>query len=483
MPGPATPSMAPPLLSRSLCGLALLTVPILLMAGCEADSWFTPSIVGRWEPTPIKLPILNRLDLIDEPSAEPPNLTPVLPEDLEPHPAEYVMGSGDIVAISVLDLQSPGQEMAVQRQIDDLGFFRHPLLGPIKAADNTAAQLEEAVGRIALQRGMLKGDPQVTILVLQGQQNTFSIIGQPGVGTTRLGTYLIRGPDFRMLDATAMAGGIASFVDKLYIYRQADLTEPVEPGPDDEEGRPAADPVDVLLQYLDNGGAPAAEPEPPAADPPAPAAIEQSVEGSNGGEQWINVDGKWVPVAAAPTPPAVVSAAASTAVDNDEVELPSVVQRVIEVPYDRLREGDLRYNVVIRPGDIIRVPAQVGGSLYLMGMIARPGTYGLPVANPLTLKQLIAAAGGFGGIAVPERVDLIRRIGSDHEATVRLNLREIFEGNEPDIFLKPNDMINVGTQLPATPLAVIRSGFRFTYGFGFILDRNFGYDVFGNTRR
>jgi hypothetical protein len=40
-------------------------------------------------------------------------------------------------------------------------------------------------------------------------------------------------------------------------------------------------------------------------------------------------------------------------------------------------------------------------------------------------------------------------------------------------------MVNVGTSFWATPLAVIRGGFRASYGFGFLLDRNFGNDVFG----
>ena len=30
-------------------------------------------------------------------------------------------------------------------------------------------------------------------------------------------------------------------------------------------------------------------------------------------------------------------------------------------------------------------------------------------------------------------------------------------------------------------VAVVRNGFRATYGFGFVLDRNFEYDVFGNV--
>ena len=34
-------------------------------------------------------------------------------------------------------------------------------------------------------------------------------------------------------------------------------------------------------------------------------------------------------------------------------------------------------------------------------------------------------------------------------------------------------------RLWAFPLAVVRSGFRVTYGWGFLLDRNFGNDVFG----
>jgi hypothetical protein len=49
----------------------------------------------------------------------------------------------------------------------------------------------------------------------------------------------------------------------------------------------------------------------------------------------------------------------------------------------------------------------------------------------------------------------------------------------PDVYLKPDDRINVGTNFWAYPLAVVRNGFRVSYGFGFVLDRNFGDEVFG----
>jgi hypothetical protein len=62
---------------------------------------------------------------------------------------------------------------------------------------------------------------------------------------------------------------------------------------------------------------------------------------------------------------------------------------------------------------------------------------------------------------------------------VRVNLKAIRNRGEPDIFMRPDDHLIIGTNFFATPLAVIRNGFRMSYGFGFLLDRNFGNDVFG----
>ncbi len=158
-----------------------------------------------------------------------------------------------------------------------------------------------------------------------------------------------------------------------------------------------------------------------------------------------------------------------------------ITQRIIEIPYDKLLAGDMRYNIVIRPGDVIRVPAPTAGFVYIMGEINRPGAYSIPGENDLTLKQLIASAGNLSQLAVPKRVDLVRRVGDNMESVVRLDVDAIFEGSQPDIFLKPNDLINVGTNFAATPMAILRNGLRATYGFGFVLDRNFDQDVFGNN--
>ena len=152
--------------------------------------------------------------------------------------------------------------------------------------------------------------------------------------------------------------------------------------------------------------------------------------------------------------------------------------RVILVDWVELKRGDLTQQVIIRAGDKIHVESDLG-VVYIDGEIARPGVYNLPPIGELTLSRLVSAAGGLGQIAIPQRVDLIRKIAPDREAAIRVNLAAIRNKAEPDIVMRADDHIIIGTNFFATPLAVIRNGFRMTYGFGFLLDRNFGNDVFG----
>ena len=145
---------------------------------------------------------------------------------------------------------------------------------------------------------------------------------------------------------------------------------------------------------------------------------------------------------------------------------------MIRVPLAQLRNGDLRYNIVIRPQDMIIVPPPTTGEYYIDGHVNRTGVYSL-TARKITLKQAIAAAGGFDGLAIPTRTEIIRRIGTDKEVFARVDLDKIFSGEQPDIFLKPNDVVRVGTNAIAPFMAALRNAFRITYGFGFLYDRNY----------
>jgi polysaccharide biosynthesis/export protein len=145
--------------------------------------------------------------------------------------------------------------------------------------------------------------------------------------------------------------------------------------------------------------------------------------------------------------------------------------RVIRVPLSELRNGDLRYNVIIRPDDLIIIPVPEVGEYYMSGHVGAPGAYSL-TGRKITLKQAITSARMLDPFAVPWRTDLVRRIGTDREIYVRVNLQQIFFGRQPDIFLKPNDVVMVGSDWYPPFLVALRGAFRATYGFGFIYDRN-----------
>jgi len=161
---------------------------------------------------------------------------------------------------------------------------------------------------------------------------------------------------------------------------------------------------------------------------------------------------------------------------------PSGTSRIIAIDLERLRQGDSRMNVVIRDRDVVHVPQLTVGEFYITGEVLRPGVYSL-TGRRVTIKQAIAAAGALGPLAWPENSILIRRVGNSEEQMLPINIEKIFTGETPDIFLKPNDVIAVGTDFRAPFYAVVRNAFRMTYGFGFIYDRNFADAWWLGSRR
>jgi protein involved in polysaccharide export with SLBB domain len=156
----------------------------------------------------------------------------------------------------------------------------------------------------------------------------------------------------------------------------------------------------------------------------------------------------------------------------EDVQGAGVQSRVIKIPKDKLYGGDPRYNIIVKPGDTITVQLDVVGEFYVLGNVTNQGIINL-TGRPMTLKMAIAAAGGLGQLAWPKKCEVIRRIGEKKEEIVMIDLEKIANGTQPDFFIKPNDVINVGTHGLSRWLAVLRNAFRATYGFGFVYDRNF----------
>jgi len=486
----------------ALLGAAVALVP--LAGGCaETDAWMhDPSVVGYWEHTPTKVPVLERISAIEGPDEDFIEIDEIQPEDLMPVVEAYRATTGDIIDVQIWDIPIVNQPALFQPLVDARGFIEIPELGQVFVHGMTSDEIKAAIVERARD---LVADPVVTVTITGRRDATYSIIGQVGGP----GTYLVPEPDFRLLEAITNAGGVPESIPKLFIIRQVALSDAVRAtgeapppmGEEEEADRPPVSPdelIDIIDELSDpegGGGAPAVYAtssgsstvhRQPETEQPAIDLIEEDeaqapdVAPEQTGS-WMFLNGRWVRVTTpgARSPGGVPAEGEPVGEDTGAL----VTQRVIEIPTKRLLSGDARYNPVIRPGDVIRVPAPIQGPIYIMGFVNRPGTYTLPSIGNLTLTQAIASAGGLGSIAMPERVDLTRRVDDTHLATIRLNLRAIFERTQPDIFLKPEDTINVGTSFWAFPWAVLRNGFRASYGFGFLLDRNFGNDVFGPPPR
>lgn len=492
------------------CALGQRIMKVVLAAGAVAalggcthwDSYLNPSVVGYWENTPSSVPILERIAMIEDEADQPVSFSPIAPGDLMPEPDDYKLAPGDSLAITVYDLVTQGAPMTELRVIDQTGYIEYPQLGRFYVIGLT----EDEFRRVLEDRTReFVDDPLVSVSVQQRRMQAFHLYGN--VRTP--GPYMIPASDYRLLEALIAAGGIGETVRYVHVIRQVPLTKATRPDSptrttpsttppprgedlldmiDDLSGgrgtlpTRSAETLPGLTQPAQDGGgrAPVVDLLDPATDRRAPLVeIDSGSPVGVSSSRWVFLNGEWVMTTGVARVATSRGAGGVTSDQYLEVAGTLMTQRVIRVPLKPLLSGDARYNIVVRPGDIIRVPLPESGVVYIDGQVNRPGVFNLPGVGRLTLTRAITAAGGLGGLAIPERVDLTRVVGENQQSTIMLNLRAISQGTQPDVYLKADDRINVGTNFWAFPLAVLRNGFRTSYGFGFLLDRNFGNDVFG----
>jgi hypothetical protein len=290
-------------------------------------------------------------------------------------------------------------------------------------------------------------------------------------------------------------------VEYCYIIREpekphAAATQPSEPSSEPAPAAPttqllepphaAANPVDGPKLLLAGGDAPATAPGGGLLAPDATAPAAGVVEG-----QTVSLHPDSAPAANASAPgttPATGPATTGATTESGEGGLTGFKfnapapyeERVIRVPLRELRNGHLQYNVVIRPGDKIFVPDPVHGEYYVGGHVGHAGVYSLDARN-IDLKQAIVSAGMFDQAAIPGRSEIIRRIGPDREIFVRLDMDKVWSGEQPDIYLKPNDILQIGTNELAPFIAAVRNAFRVSYGFGFSYDINYAPNTGNNN--
>lgn len=490
-------------LARVVGGVCMVTG---VAAGCGSATWL---LNGFADPTqqgnfrhPVRLEIRDSLSVLEEPlgiqNAEEPTAADSVVNYVEP-----VIGPGDVLSVSIFELLTPGQSTDLQIQVRNSGFETLPVLGPVKIAGFTVRELElELIEK--LREAEILDNAEVQVSILRSESAQFTVLGR--VATP--GNYPLPRPDYRLMNVLGAVGGIPDNVTKIYVIRDWDVEQRMRrsgsaTAPSDSTARPDDEtPAPIMLASLSNSA-------PPPATVPAEEGINEleilegereAAAGGDGPEyEYDPATGEWILRGAESRPTtsagaeaesvtssgaaggAVPTGSAEAEVEPGEQPLeedlaeeealrPKV--RIIEVPTKPLLAGDPRYNIVIRPHDLVNIPPGMVGEFFLAGNVTRPGAYSL-TGREITVKQAIASAGGFGPLAWPARADLVRRISGDEEQMIQIDLDAIFSGKTPDFYLRPNDIVNVGSSPASAFLAVLRNSFRLSYGFGFVYDRNF----------
>ncbi len=496
-------------------GLAVIAgMLVIVLAGCAMvppQSFLDPTKVGMFPLDYREGGIRRVLTPRDGPIALA-NATDPTPEDLVPVYEDYRIGPLDGVQIFINDFYQAGFPYSANIEVSATGYISIPQLGLIKVQGMTAQELEQDL-RTRIEEAGILPDPIIQVVVTNRRYQYFNVIGS----VARAGAYPLTQPDTRLLDVLGMVGDIGPEAKRLYVIRRMDTGSGGERTPDREQ--PAPEEEELIIPppdegalgstlYVQTGDGSAQAPSKKTTASATRDEFEDVL--APGGERAAGTaqpGRKMAPLIYDPTTGKLKEAPARGPVAGNEGRRPAATapeggavarggddeepfdweaipeyelsQRVIEIDVDALKSGDPRYNIVVRNRDLINIPVDTG-VYYMMGEVNRPGVYAFN-SREITIKQAIATVGGFSQMAWPSRCEIIRREkGTDKQITIPVNLDRIFAGLDDDILLRDQDIVNVGTDIVAPFLFVIRNSFRFAYGFGFVYDRNFAdKDAYG----
>lgn len=126
--------------------------------------------------------------------------------------ADYRLGSGDLVKITVFD----HPELKLNTRVDEQGQINFPLVGAVPVAGETAATAQKRIAQ-ALEKGGFLKNPQVNLIVDKYRSQQVSVLGQ----VKNPGKYSLEAPS-TVTDLIAEAGGVTlqGADDIILIHRQ-----------------------------------------------------------------------------------------------------------------------------------------------------------------------------------------------------------------------------------------------------------------------
>jgi len=316
-----------------------------------------------------------------------------------PAPTDYVLGTGDLVAVQVFDVP----ELSRDLRVSQTGTIGIPLI-PVRlhVAGLTELQAEHKIEEVLEANGLVS-HPEVSVSVREKKSRPITVVGA-------VGHPMVYSADRQvtLVEVLAEAGGIGNDASDHVIITRPELA----PGASDSSEPPPIGP---------NDAGPVQEPN--ASSPPS-------------GNSSDSV---------APVFPSASSASASNA--SAQAEPPQISPygptNTITVNLSQILEsGDLSNNIVLLPGDVVTVPH--AGIVYVLGAVSRPGGY--TVSNDraqLTTLKLLSLAGGLNNTAKSTRAVIVRKDASGKQSEVEVDLSKVMKFETEDIQLRPSDILYV----------------------------------------
>src|SRR5450432_2549907 len=313
-------------------------------------------------------------------------------------PHDYVIGSGDLISITVFDVPELSRDVRVSQS----GSISIPLV-PVRLGVSglTELQAEQKISEVLEADGLVT-HAEVGVMVKEHKSKPITIVGavmHPMVYEADRSVTL--------LEAIAEAGGIANDAgDTVIITRipAADYVEVTDPTPIVEQTPPGA-----------------------AAGAPVPSSTQAS------------------PVTSALTQTGDTKSVFPVATEQPQHAPPSAPSpsSTFTINLNELLEtGDIGNNIVLRAGDVVTVPH--AGIVYVLGAVSRPG--GFVLSNDrteLTTLKVLSLAGGLTRIAKLKHAVIIRKDDQGKQTETEVDLKMILDRQTEDVQMRASDILYI----------------------------------------
>jgi polysaccharide export outer membrane protein len=319
---------------------------------------------------------------------------------------DYVIGSGDLLDISVFDVPELSKEVRVSQS----GTISIPLIPVrLRVAGLSETQAEEKIAELLEANGLVS-HPEVGVAVKEHRSQPITV-----VGAVQHPMVYQADRDVTLLEVLAEAGGISNDAGDTVIVTRRRSFSLVE----------VANPQTAPTTAAPGSG------EPPPLDPPAKAdSAEKKAESAPNTPAFPSAEEL---AHANPQMPSATTEANSSPSSPDSTSITINLN-------DLLETGDTRNNILLHAGDVVTVPH--AGIVYVLGAVTRPG--GFVVSNDrtqLTTLKVLSLAGGLTNVARTQHAVIIHRDDTGKQTETQVDLKKVLSRQSEDITMHPSDIL------------------------------------------